>query len=119
MARREVTHPATKPGAAVEPAGVQCIEVVAVDTEQPAEVSGHASGVAVDFDFGGLRLHNFSSIYRWVSHHYHDRMGLEMPFTAQVVEKNRPEGWQTPFASWGTLLHAGLPVSEKAPARNR
>lgn len=55
----------------------------------------------------------FSSIYERVCHHYHDRMGLEMPFTGQVVEKNRPEGWQTPFASWGTLMHAGLPVAEK------
>jgi hypothetical protein len=34
----------------------------------------------------------FSSIYERVYHHYHDRMGLEMPFTGQVVEKNRPEG---------------------------
>lgn len=55
----------------------------------------------------------FSSIYERVYHHYHDRMGLETPFTGQVVEKNRPEGWQTPFASWGTLMHAGLPVTEK------
>ena len=30
--------------------------------------------------------------------------------SGQVVEKNRPERWQTPFASWGTLLHAGQPV---------
>jgi hypothetical protein len=44
-------------------------------------------------------------------HHYHGRMGLEMPFTGQVVETNRPEGWQAAFASWGTLMHAGLPVT--------
>ena len=49
----------------------------------------------------------FSSIYERVCHHYHDRMGLEMPFTGQVVEKNRPERWQTAYASWGTLMHAG------------
>jgi len=46
-------------------------------------------------------------------HHYHDRMGLEMPFTVQVVEKNRPERWQTAYASWGTLMHAGQPVSRR------
>jgi hypothetical protein len=52
----------------------------------------------------------FSSIYERVYHHYSNRMGLEMPFSGQVVEKNRPERWQTPFASWGTLMHAGQPV---------
>jgi len=52
----------------------------------------------------------FSSIYERVYHHYHDRMGLEMPFTGQVVGRNRPERWQTPFASWGTLMNAGQPV---------
>ncbi len=52
----------------------------------------------------------FSCIYERVYHHYHGRMGLEMPFTGQVVETNRPEGWQAAFASWGTLLYAGQPV---------
>lgn len=51
----------------------------------------------------------FSSIYERVYHHYHDRMGLEMPFTAQVIEKIRPEPWQLAHASWGTLMHAGQP----------
>ena len=51
----------------------------------------------------------FSSIYERVYHHYHDRKGLEMPFTRQVVEKNRPERWNAAFASWGTLMYAGLP----------
>lgn len=37
-------------------------------------------------------------------------MGLEMPFTGQVVESNRPEGWQAAFASWGTLMYVGQPV---------
>lgn len=51
----------------------------------------------------------FSSIYERVYHHYHDRKGLEMPFTGQVVEKVRPERWNAAFASWGTLMYAGLP----------
>lgn len=33
----------------------------------------------------------FGSICERVYHHYHIRMGLEMPFTGHVVEKNRPE----------------------------
>jgi hypothetical protein len=53
----------------------------------------------------------FSSIYERVYHHYHDRMGLEMPFTAQVIEKMRPERWRSSHASWGTLMHAGQPVN--------
>ena len=32
----------------------------------------------------------FSSIYERVYHHYHDRMGMEMPFTFQVIEKIPP-----------------------------
>jgi len=52
----------------------------------------------------------FSSIFERVYHHYHDRTGLDMPFTRQVVERNRPERWQAPFASWGTLMYAGQPV---------
>ena len=53
----------------------------------------------------------FSSIYERVYHHYHDRMGLEMPFTAQVIEKIRPERWRSSHASWGTLMHAGQPAN--------
>ncbi len=53
----------------------------------------------------------FSSIYERVYHHYHDRMGMEMPFTSQVIEKIRPERWQSSHASWGTLMHAGQPAN--------
>jgi hypothetical protein len=52
----------------------------------------------------------FGSIYERVYHHYQDRMGMEMPFTSQVIEKIRPERWQSPHASWGTLMHAGQPT---------
>ncbi len=52
----------------------------------------------------------FSNIYERVYHHYHDRKGLEMPFTGQVVEKIRPERWKAAFASWGTLMYAELPA---------
>ena len=55
----------------------------------------------------------FSSIHERVYHHYYDRIGLEMRFTGQVVEKIRPERWQTAHASWGTLMHAGQPVPQR------
>jgi len=52
----------------------------------------------------------FSSIYERVYHHYHVRKGLEMPFTARVVARNRPERWQTAYASWNTLMCAEGPL---------
>ncbi len=51
----------------------------------------------------------FSSIYERVYHHCHDRTGMEMPFTAQVVKKRRPERWDIAHASWATLMYAGQP----------
>jgi hypothetical protein len=51
----------------------------------------------------------FSSIYERIYRHYHDRKRLEMCFTGQVAENNRPERWNAAFASWGTLMYAGLP----------
>lgn len=55
----------------------------------------------------------FSPIYERVYHHYHDRMGMPMPWTEQVIRKMRPEGFSTVHASWGTLLCAGLPAGAR------
>ena len=55
----------------------------------------------------------FRPIYERAYHHYHDRMGLDMPYTLEVIQKMRPEGWHIQHTSWGTLLHAGLPVSKQ------
>ncbi|HEX8294850.1 MAG TPA: alginate lyase family protein [Chthoniobacteraceae bacterium] len=52
----------------------------------------------------------FRPIYERVYHHYHDRRGLELPFTRQVVEKMRPEKWSIQHAPWGTLLCVGDPA---------
>jgi hypothetical protein len=52
---------------------------------------------------------NFRFIYERVYHHYHDRMGMEMPYTRRVIAKVRPEGWNISHSSWGTLLCAELP----------
>lgn len=56
----------------------------------------------------------FRPIYERAYHHYHDRMRLDMPYTLEVIGKNRPEGWHIQHTSWGTLLHAGLPVSKQS-----
>jgi hypothetical protein len=50
----------------------------------------------------------FASIYERVYHHYHDRRGLEMPYTRQIIQKIRPEPWQFEYASWATLMYAGV-----------
>ena len=46
----------------------------------------------------------FSSIYERVHHHYHGRRNLEMPWTRQVIDRIRPERWQSEFPSWATLM---------------
>ncbi len=50
----------------------------------------------------------FTPTYERVYNHYRNRRGLEMPYTAQVVLKTRPEGYSTSHTSWGTLLFAEL-----------
>ena len=52
----------------------------------------------------------FAVIYERAYHHYHDRRGMEMPFTKQVLDKTRPEGWQLHHIPWCTLMFAGLPA---------
>ena len=60
----------------------------------------------------------FAPIYERAYHHYHDRRGMEMPFTKQVLDKTRPEGWQLHHIPWSTLMFAGLPEPSIAkPAR--
>jgi hypothetical protein len=48
----------------------------------------------------------FSPIYERAYHHYHDRMGLEMPYTRRVVDRIRNEGDQSGFIPWSTLTAA-------------
>lgn len=55
------------------------------------------------------RRGGFAPIYEIVYHHYHDRAGMEMPFTGQVIAKIRPERAGTVHAPWATLMFAQLP----------
>ena len=41
--------------------------------------------------------------------HYHGRLGREMPFTRQVVEKQRPEKPRGEFVPWASLMFAEVP----------
>ena len=51
----------------------------------------------------------FAPIYERIFHHYHDRKGLDMPYSGEVAEKRRPDGFSTTHMPWGTLLFHGLP----------
>lgn len=52
----------------------------------------------------------YSPIYERAYHHYHDRMGLDMPYTRKALRYSRIEGRGTSHISWCTLMNAGLPV---------
>ena len=51
----------------------------------------------------------FSPIYERIVHHYHDRMGHEMPYCQKVAEERRPERASGAHVPWGTLMFYGLP----------
>lgn len=59
------------------------------------------------------RTNRFHPLYEKVYHHYTVRKGMDMPFTRQIIEANRPEGMVIPSEAkwnfWGSLLYAGLP----------
>ncbi len=50
----------------------------------------------------------FAPIYERIVHHYHDRMGLDMPYSRKVAAERRPEGTSTNHMPWGTLMFYGL-----------
>jgi Alginate lyase len=51
----------------------------------------------------------FSPAYERGYHHYHDRMGMEMPYTKQALERSRPERNGGTFMPWATLTSEGYP----------
>lgn len=55
----------------------------------------------------------FRPIYERIVHHYHDRLGLEMPQSRKVADKERPEGSHGQHMSWGTLTSYGIPPEKR------
>ncbi len=45
----------------------------------------------------------FAPIYERVYHHYAIRKNIPMPYTKQVIQQIRPEGFTSSMTSWGTL----------------
>ncbi len=49
-------------------------------------------------------------VWERVYHHFHDRLGMEMPYTRRMIEKSRPEGLvNQSFMPWATLTSADFP----------
>lgn len=65
----------------------------------------------------------FRPIYEKVYNHYHNRMGMEMPYTKRVIHKTRPENGGGASLPWGTLMFAQQPqdlvVSTKLDSHNK
>jgi hypothetical protein len=49
----------------------------------------------------------FIPVYEMVYNHYVSRKGLSMPYTAEVIKKIRPEGYDRDQPAFGTLLFYG------------
>jgi hypothetical protein len=60
----------------------------------------------------------FRPVWEMAWNHYHNRRGLEMPYTQRVLEKIRPEGaaWTADHPGFGTLLFTRpfLPATQPA-----
>lgn len=52
----------------------------------------------------------FRPIYEKVYQHYAIEKGLLMPYTRQILEKIRPEGWHPDHESWETLTVVKIPT---------
>lgn len=52
----------------------------------------------------------FAPIYERAYHHYHDRMGMDLPYTKKALEKSRYEGMSRGYLSWASLTTIGFPV---------
>ena len=48
----------------------------------------------------------FSPIYRRVTHHYHDRIGLEMPYSLDATKRPRRRRRSTAHMPWASLIYA-------------
>jgi hypothetical protein len=54
----------------------------------------------------------FRPIFERIVHHYHDRLGLEMPYSRRVADKERPEGSHRQHMSWATLMAYRAPIAK-------
>ena len=57
-------------------------------------------------------------IFELAWNHYNGRLGREMPFTRQVVQKQRPEKPRGEFVPWASLMFAGVPDRKPDPGKH-
>jgi hypothetical protein len=69
------------------------------------DVTGKYSGWTV---ISPISRGRFIPIYEMAYHHYVRRKGLSMPYTAEVLKKIRPEGYDRDQPGFGTLLFYGI-----------
>ncbi len=54
-------------------------------------------------------------IFEIAWNHYHGRLAREMPFTRQIIQKQRPEKPRGEFVPWASLMFAGIPGRKEDP----
>jgi hypothetical protein len=59
----------------------------------------------------------FRPIFERTIHHYHDRLGLDMPYSRKVAQIKRPESPHGQHISRGTLMSYGLPRELHPPKK--
>ena len=71
--------------------------------------AGYALGDPVpDWLCNGTLKDKFEPIPEIAYHHYHHRLGLDLPRTRQLLQTNRPQP-ASHFYAWGTLTHGAPP----------
>jgi hypothetical protein len=58
---------------------------------------------------GGTVNKGLGPVLEIAYNHYHNRMGIPLPLTQQLIEKRRPMGDDGHFVAWETLTHANNP----------
>ncbi|MHC4539596.1 MAG: alginate lyase family protein, partial [Planctomycetota bacterium] len=49
------------------------------------------------------------AMYEKAYNHYHNRMGMDMPWCKKAIEKTRPERGGVSSLPWSTLMYANHP----------
>lgn len=57
---------------------------------------------------------HFAPIYARAYHHYHDVMGMDLPYTKQAREQSQPEGGSTLYTPWASLT-SRVPTYGRTP----
>ena len=63
-------------------------------------------------DISPKQREKIGSAWERAYHHYHDRKGMDTPYTYKMIQKSRPEGTvNQSFMPWASLTSADFPNS--------